>query len=99
MRADTLVKIVTLGKMEYDYATGDHVQGESSIDEVYAYVSDTGTERMSVLYAGIKENALTVRLNQLYRKPFDHVEINGKQYTLDMRRHYRHKTVIEVSGR
>lgn len=39
MRADTLVRFVTLGKMEYDYATGDHVQGPTADGALFVDIS------------------------------------------------------------
>ena len=98
MRADTLVKFITAGEMQYDENTGDYVQSEDSVTEVHAYVTDTGTERMNVLYAGIRRDAKTIRVNGVIDQAFDHIEIDGKRYKSDNRRIYRHKTVLEVSG-
>ena len=85
MRADKLITFVTHGKEEYDDNTGDYVVTDDILSEVYAYVTDTGTER-------------TIRVNEVIDGAFDHILIDGRKYKSDRRKIYRHKTVLEVSG-
>ena len=98
MRADKLITFVTHGKEEYDDNTGDYVVSDDILSEVYAYVTDTGTERMAALYGGVRQYAKTVRVNDVIDGAFDHILIDGKKYKSDRRKIYRHKTVLEVSG-
>ena len=98
MRADKKIYLVKPGEEEFDPTTGDWVIGDGAKIEKYANVTDTGIQRMNVLYNGIKQTAKTVRLNEVHTDSFDHILMDGKQYRVDMRRTYRHKTVFEVSG-
>ena len=98
MRADSLVTFVTHGKEEYDDNTGDYVVTDDIVSEVYAYVTDTGTERMAALYGGVRQYAKTIRVNDVIDGAFDHILIDGRKYKSDRRKIYRHKTVLEVSG-
>ena len=55
MRADKIITFVTHGKEEYDDNTGDYVVTDDILSDVYAYVTDTGTDRMAALYGGIRQ--------------------------------------------
>lgn len=98
MRADTEVTFVTLGKQVYDENTGDYVVTDDVINSFDAYVTDTGTERMTQLYGTVRSNAKTIRVNEVIDGKFDHIIIGGQQFKSDRRKIYRHKTVFEVSG-
>ena len=98
MRADKIITFVTHGKEEYDDNTGDYVVTDDIVSNVYACVTDTGTERMSALYGGARQYAKTIRVNDVIDGAFDHILIDGKKYKSDRRKIYRHKTVLEVSG-
>ena len=98
MRADTVVTFVVLGERIYNENTGNYEITEDSYTEYYAYVTDTGAERMQALYGGLRTYAKTVRINDVIDGKFDHMMIDGRKYKSDMRRIYRHKTVFETSG-
>lgn len=98
MRADTKITFVTFGKEVYNDETGNYEWLDDVHSEYYAYVTDTGTERMTQLYGGIRKYAKTIRLNEVIDGNFDHILINDKKYKSDKRTIYRHKTVLEVSG-
>src|SRR5699024_11211245 len=98
MRADKLITFVTHGKEEYDDNTGDYWVSDDIISDVYAYVTDTGAERMVALYGGIRQYAKTIRVNDVIDGAFDHILIDVKKYKSERRKIYRHKTVLEVSG-
>lgn len=98
MRATDTVYFVIKGEEVYDDDTGCYESTEPVKTAVSALVTDTGTERMNLLYGGIKQKAKTIRLNTRYEQAFDHIEIDGKEYQVDMVRKYRHKMTIEVSG-
>lgn len=98
MRASDTVYFVVKGAEEYDELTGNYEESKPDKTAVPALVTDTGTERMNLLYGGVQQHAKTVRLNTKYEAPFDYVEINGKEYQVDMIRKYRHKMTVEVSG-
>lgn len=98
MRADTLVTFVQEGADQFDPNTGNYISEPSVETEIYCLVTDTGDERMNLLYGGIKQRAKTVRLNAQYNEPVDYLIIDGESYQIDRKRAYRHKMTFEVSG-
>ena len=98
MRADTLVTFVQEGKDQFDPNTGNYISEPSVETEIYCLVTDTGDERMNLLYGGIKQRAKTVRLNAQYNELVDYLIIDGESYQIDRKRAYRHKMTYEVSG-
>jgi hypothetical protein len=98
MRADTLVTFVKEGKDQFDPTTGNYISEPSVSTEIYCLVTDTGDERMNLLYGGIKQRAKTVRLNAQYNELVDYLIIDGESYQIDRKRAYRHKMTYEVSG-
>ncbi|WP_020007405.1 hypothetical protein [Salinicoccus albus] len=98
MRTADKVTFVVIGKEKYNPDTGNYETSDDQYIDKYANVTDTGLQRMNVLYAGIRQRSKTVRLNEVMDGPFDHIIINGDKYQSDLRRIYRHKTVFEVSG-
>ncbi|MDN6699171.1 MAG: hypothetical protein L0L04_06525, partial [Staphylococcus equorum] len=68
-------------------------------EEVWANVSDTGTERMTLLFGSIQQGAKTIRLNDLYKKQFDWIEFEGKKYKVQLSRKYQRRNVFEVVGK
>lgn len=98
MRAADTVYLVVKGEDTYNDDTGCYESTEPVKTAIRALITDTGTERMNLLYGGIKQQAKTVRFNAKYERPFDYVEIDGKEYQVDMIRKYRHKMTLEVSG-
>jgi len=98
MRADTLVTFVQEGADQFDPNTGNYISEPSVETEIYCLVTDTGDERMNLLYGGIKQRAKTVRLNAHYTAPVDYLIIDGESYQIDRKRAYRHKMTYEVSG-
>lgn len=98
MRTADKVYFVTRGTSLYDESTGSYIDTTPVKVEVTALVTDTGTERMSLLYGGIRQRAKTIRLNQKYVDSYDYVEINGEEYQVDLVRSYRQKMTLEVSG-
>ena len=98
MRAADTVYLVVKGEDTYNDDTGCYESTEPVKTAISALVTDTGTERMNLLYGGIKQQAKTIRLNSIYKDMFDYVEIDGKEYQVDMIRKYRQKMTLEVSG-
>ena len=98
MRTADTVYFVVKGEETYNDDTGCY-EGEAAVKTAAtALVTDTGMERMNLLYGGIKQKAKTIRLNSQYAEKFDYIEIDGQEYQVDMVRRYRHKMTIEVSG-
>lgn len=97
MRHDRTVTFVReIAGGGYNEATGDFDEPEIMEYERNAHVSDTGTERMMILYGEIKSRAKTVRLRHRFEVPFDYVLIDGVQYHSPRGKQFRHKSVFEV---
>ena len=99
MRYSTPIYFVKEGEDEYDYATGDYVTTEPVKDEAWANVSDMGTQRQVLVFGAVKQGALSIRLSSKHKKPFNHIEYNGKKYDVARNREFRHKQAFEVSER
>ena len=97
MRYDTRIYFVKEGEEEYDYATGDYIATEPIKHEAWANVSDTGTERMQLIYGALKQGAITVRIQGKYDEAFDYVEADGKQYNVDAFRTFRNDQAFNLS--
>lgn len=98
MRYDKQIFFVKEGEDEYNDSTGNYEPGEPTKEEVWANVSDMGTERMSLLYGSLQKDALTVRIRGKFTEGFDYMEINKKPYQIDHKRTFRHDQAFEVSG-
>ena len=97
MRYDKIIYFVKEGEDEYDYATGDYVTTEPIKHEMWANVSDTGTERMQLIYGALKQGAITVRIVGKYDKEFDYIEVEGKKYNVDAFRTFRNDQAFNLS--
>ena len=97
MRYDTRIYFVKEGEEEYDYTTGDYITKEPIKHEVWANVSDTGTERMQLIYGALKQGALTVRIQGKYDETFDYIEVDGKKYNVDAFRTFRNDQAFNLS--
>ena len=96
MRYDKRIYFVTEGE-EYNYDTGDYELVELVKDEAWANVSDTGTERMQLVYGALKQGALTIRIQNKHEQPFDYIEYGGTPYNVATTRTFRHDQAFEVS--
>ena len=97
MRYDKRIYFVKEGEDEYDYSTGNYVTTEPIKHEVWANVSDTGTERMRLIYGALKQGAITVRIVGKYEKEFDYIEVEGKKYNVDAFRTFRNDQAFNLS--
>ena len=98
MRFDKVIFLVEKGTSKFDYETGNTKVDDPIKKKFYASISDTGTERMSLLYGGVRQNALTVTLKNINLQNIDYIEIDGKKYNIDNLTVGRNKKVLEVSS-
>ena|SRR5699024_922824 len=99
MRYSTPIYFVAEGEDVYDYDTGDYITTEPIKDEVWANISDMGTERQTLIFGGLKQDALTIRIRGNYEKEFDYIEYDGKKYNYEAGRKFRHDQAFDVSER
>ena len=96
MRYDKKIYFVTEGE-EYNYDTGDYESVELVKDEAWANVSDTGTERMQLIYGALKQGAITARIVGKYDKEFDYIQVGDKKYNVDAFRTFRNDQAFNLS--
>ena len=97
MRYSTPIYFVKEGEDVYDYETGDYINGEPIKHEAWANVSDTGTERMQLIYGALKQGAITVRIRGKYEKEFDYILVDDKKYNVDAFRTFRNDQAFNLS--
>src|SRR5699024_6448142 len=97
MRYSVPIYFVMETEPVYDYETGDYIDGQPIKDEMWANVSDTGTERMQLIYGNLKQGAITVRIVGKYDKEFDYIEVEGKKYNVDAFRTFRNDQAFNLS--
>lgn len=97
MRFDTPVyfQIITLG--DYDPNTGNY--GDEKIEEIEIFcdVTDAGTQTETIVYGGLKEGSLVIRLKRPLKKNFNYVRIGEKRYRVDHVQEMLTKQSIVVS--
>lgn len=97
MRYDQKIYFVKEGEDVYDHDTGDYITTEPIKHEMWANVSDTGTERMQLIYGALKQGAITVRIQGKYEKEFDYIEVEGKKYNVDAFKTFRNDQAFNLS--
>ena len=97
MRYDKPIFFQRITPGEYNASTGDY--GEDVVVEVskYASVTSSGATTLKLVYGGIKQGSMTVRLQAHHTEPFDLIRIDGKRYRVDMERKLRNAHVFVVS--
>lgn len=96
MRFDTPVYFQTY-EDAYNALTGDYSEEKVSEVEVYASVTQTGTETLKLVYGDIRQNSLTVRLQNHYRDAFERIRVGDKTYRVDVSRKLPTKQTFIVS--
>ena len=97
MGYSTPIYFVKEGEDEYDYDTGDYITTDPIKHEVWANVSDTGTERMRLIYGALKQGAITVRIVGKYDKEFDYIQVGDKKYNVDAFKTFRNDQSFNLS--
>ena len=97
MRFDTPIYFQTVEKGAYNHDTGDYDADTITEDEVYASVTDSRAETLNLVYGELKQGCFTVRLQNIYRKPFAYIRIGEKRYRVDYSRKLRLKHIFVVS--
>ena len=97
MRYDTPIYFQTVKEGEYDPNTGNYAEDTVTEDKVFASVTDSRAETLNLVYGEIKQGCFTVRLQNIYRKPFDRIRIGEKFYRVDFSRKLRLKHIFVIS--
>lgn len=97
MRFDTPIFFQSVTQGKYDSSTGNYEPDTVEEEQCWASVTDSRTETVKMLYGEMKQGCLTVRLQNVYRKPFDKIRIGDKLYRVDFTRILRTKHIFVVS--
>lgn len=97
MRFDTPIYFQTVKKGEYDPDTGNYAEDTVTEDKAFASVTDSRAETLKLVYGTIKQGCYTIRLQNIYGKPFAYIRIGEKQYRVDYSRKLRLKHIFVVS--
>lgn len=97
MRFDAPVYMQIITQGSYNAETGDYEEDFVKETLVFASVTDTGTSTMKLIYDGVKQGSLTVRLQKQYNQPFNYIRIGNKRYKVDLERRPRTKHTFIVS--
>lgn len=98
MRYDTPLFFVKETKKQYDPDSGEWSSGELAKEKRWANVTDLSAERQKVLFGDVRPNRFVVRLQRVYTKDYDYIEINGKTYIVDKERCPSDKQSLVVIG-
>lgn len=85
MRFDKEVIFIKKGEKVYDRNTGDYNTGEPVRTPVLASVNDTGINTLNIVYGNVKQDSITVTLQNHYEDAFDLIEFEGRPYRVDRR--------------
>ena len=97
MRFDTPIYFQTFEKGEYNPDTGNYAEDVITEDAVFADVTESRVDTLKMIYGDIKQGCYTVRLQNIYRKPFERIRIGDKVYRADYERKLRTKHIFVVS--
>ena len=82
MRYDKRIYFVRKTQEEYDPIKGEWIGGATYAVPKMANVTDLGSERSVAMFGNVMEDALTVRLLNRYREPFDTIRIDDVHYSV-----------------
>lgn len=98
MRFDTPIYFQTVKeKGKYDEETGNYAEDTVTEDEVFASVTNSTTATLNLVYGSIKQGSKTIRLQNIYSKPYNRIRIGKKLYRVDFDRNLRLKHIFVVS--
>ena len=83
MRYDKPLYFVSNVGKHYDAELGEWVHGETSRVKKFANITAMSANRQQVIFGDVSNKRLVVRLQRIYRKPYDLLEIDGKSYQVD----------------
>lgn len=101
MRYDTPVYFQRITPGAYNAETGDYAPDTMTEDKVYASVENAGEDTLRLIYGGLKQGCLKIRLQNYYEKSFDRIRIGDGEksrfYRVDWSRPLRIKMSFVVS--
>lgn len=96
MRYDTPVFFQKVDAGAYNPNSGDYSADIVTETKQYASVTDATTAQLSLIYGGIKQGSLVIRLQRAYKVPFNRIRVGDKLYKVDFARYLKTFIVSEV---
>lgn len=96
MRYNVPIFFQRIEKGELDPNTHNYCENTVFEDKRFAGVTLSGDNTLKLVYGGIKQRSLTVRLLRPYTKPFDRIKIGENFYRVDFSRGNKTFVVSEV---
>lgn len=97
MRYDREIYFVKKRLRTYDERTGNYTEGQIKKTKAMAAIMDTSAEMIVFVYGKLKQNSLTIHIQNHYTDSFDYIEVDGKDYAVDKTRRFRIKQSFIVS--
>lgn len=97
MRYDTPVYFQEITPGKYNPETGDYKEDTIQETKRMASVVNTGEETLKLLYGSLKQDSLTIQLQNHYNAPFSRIRIGEAIYQVDVSRKLRVKHTFIVS--
>ena len=97
MRYDTPVYFQEITPGKYNPETGDYKEDTIQETKRLASVVNTGEETLKLLYGSVKQDSLTIQLQNHYNAPFSRIRIGEAIYQVDVSRKLRVKHTLIVS--
>lgn len=94
MRYDTPIFFQRVIQGEYDASTGNYADPIIEETKKYASVMNTGTETVRIIYGELRQDILTIQLQNHYNKVFDRIRVGQKVYGVDYPRKLRTKHIF-----
>ena len=97
MRYDKLVEFVTTGQKIYNEDTGDYeIKGERVVKRM-AGISNTGEEKLNLLFGKIDQDMFTIRIKTPIVGHFSFVRYKGIDYVVKYAKNLRQEQVFYVA--
>lgn len=97
MRYDTPIFFQRVIQGEYDASTGNYADPIIEETKKYASVMNTGTETLRIIYGELRQDALTIQLQNHYNEAFDRIRVGRRIYVVDYSRKFKTKHVFVAS--
>ena len=97
MRYDTPVFFQQNSGETYNPETGDYEEGTVKETAVLAAVLPTSQDTLQIVYGGLKEDSLTIHLQNKFNEVFDTIRIGEKIYKVDHKHTLRVKQAFIIS--
>lgn len=97
MRYDTPIYFQKSTGEQYNAETGDYDAGQTEETLKFASVVGTTENMQQLIYGQLRQNSLTVSLQNKYTGTFSTIRIGDKVYAVDYHKDHRQKQTLVLS--